>query len=127
MNRASESCGADRPLGVAAATSGHGRSYRSFIVEVVEAHGVSTRNGPPRRYEFERPPEFHVQCSNPGCHDGGVLIAPIVREMLANHETERLLMEMCPGRVLLSGTGTARVKCEGMFFIRLRFAYRFLK
>lgn len=99
------------------------REYKffRFVVEVAERCDGALLNGPVRRYEFEQLPDFHVQCSGPDCRRGGVAVAPIIREMLGDHETERLLMEMCPGRVPLPDRKTVFVKCQSMFFIRLHF------
>ena len=93
--------------------------YFRFVVEVAERCDGALLNGPVRRYEFEQLPDFHVLCSGPDCCLGGVAVAPIIREMLGDHETERLVMEMCPGRVPLPDKQAVFVKCQSMFFIRL--------
>ena len=94
--------------------------YFRFVVEVAERCDGALLNGPVRRYEFEQLPDFHVLCSGPDCCLGGVAVAPIIQEMLGDHETERLVMEMCPGRVPLPDKQAVFVKCQSMFFIRLR-------
>lgn len=94
-------------------------SFFHFVIEVAERCDGALLNGPAHRYEFEQLPDFHVQCSGPDCHAGGVSVAPLFQEMLGDHETERLVMEMCPGRVPFTNKKTVYVKCQGMFFIRL--------
>ena len=78
-------------------------SFRHFIVEVTERCEGALLNGPARRYEFEQLPDFHVQCSGPDCRHGGIAVAPIIQEMMGDHETERLVMEMCPGASAVTG------------------------
>ena len=111
----------DRSLLATAMMQDREHSIHRFVVEVAERCDGALLNGPVRKYEFERLPDFHVQCSGPDCRHGGVAVAPIAQEMIGDHETERLLIEMCPGRVPLPGNKTVFVKCQGMFFIRLRF------
>lgn len=109
-----------QPARVAAATP-EKYSFRRFIVSVTERRDGALLSGLARRYEFQQLPDFHLQCSDPHCRNGGILLTPIVREMLEDHENERLLMELCPGRVSLPDKKTVRVKCQGMFVIRLHF------
>lgn len=94
-------------------------SFFRFVIEVAERCDGALLNGPAHRYELEQLSDFHIQCSGPDCHAGGVAVAPFLREMLEDHETERLVMEMCPGRVPLLDKKTVYVKCQSMFFIRM--------
>lgn len=96
-------------------------SFRRVVVEVTEGRDGVSPSGPVRRYEIELMSDFHIACSDPGCRNGGVAIAPIAREMMAVRDTERLVMEMCPGRISKPGQRSVRVKCQGLFSIRLRF------
>lgn len=115
----------NRPAYPVAVPSTQPRSLCRFSVEVVERCDGALLNSPMRRHEFNQLPNFHVVCSDPDCHQGGVYVTPIIWEMIMDNETERLLMEMCPGRVALSDKSPLRVKCQGMFFIRLHFVRGF--
>lgn len=111
----------NRPTYMVAVPSTQARTLCRFSVEVIERPDGALLNNPMRRYEFNQLPNFHAACSDPDCHQGGVYVTPIIWEMIMDNETERLLMEMCPGRVVLADKSSVRVKCQGMFFIRLRF------
>lgn len=111
----------NRPSCLVEAPSIRPLSPRCFSVEVVERREGALLNSPMRRYEFNQLPNFHAACSDPDCRQGGVYVTPIIWEMILDNETERLLMEMCPGRVALADKSLIRVKCQGMFFIRLHF------
>lgn len=115
----------NRPSYLVEASSTRPRSLCRFSVEVVERRDGALLNSPMRRYEFNQLPNFHAVCSDPDCHQGGVYVTPIIWEMIMDNETERLLMEMCPGRVALADKPSVRVKCQGMFFIRLHFVRGF--
>lgn len=95
------------------------RTPRRLFVEVSEkAIGPTENSAPPKRI-FEQLSTVHVKCSNSDCHDGGVHLMPIVLEMLEHGETERLFMEMCPGRVRSSSNRNARIRCRNMLCIKV--------
>lgn len=120
-----EEGGRNRPSYVVALPPTRGLSHCRFSVEVIERRDGALLNSPMRRYEFNQLPNFHAACSDPDCRQGGVYVTPIIWEMIMDNETERLLMEMCPGRVALADKSPVRVKCQGMFFIRLHFVRGF--
>lgn len=115
----------NRPLHLVAVPSSRECSAFRFSVEVIERPDGALLNNPMRRYEFNQLPNFHAACSDPDCRQGGIYITPIIWEMIMDNETDRLLMEMCPGRLVLAGKSPVRVKCQGMFFIRVHFVRDF--
>ncbi len=95
------------------------QAFRRLFVEVTEKPiGDIESIALPKRI-FEQLSEVHVKCSNPRCRNGGVFLTPIIREMLVKEESERLLMEMCPGRVPSRTNKWARVRCQSMFCIKV--------
>lgn len=109
----------NQPLPVVAARLEMTRAFRRLFIEVTEKPiGAIERDASPRRI-FEQLSDVHVKCSDPNCRNGGVFLAPIIREMLQNEEAERLVMEMCPGRVPSSNRKLVRVRCQNMFCIKV--------
>ena len=99
--------------------TGTEQAFRRLFVEVTEKPiGDIESIAVPKRI-FEQLSDVHVKCSNPRCRHGGVFLTPIIREMLLNEESERLLMEMCPGRVPSSTNRFVRVRCQNMFCIKV--------
>ena len=99
--------------------SGTEQAFRRLFVEVTEKPiGDIESIAVPKRI-FEQLSDVHVKCSNPRCHNGGVFLTPIIREMLVNGESERLLMEMCPGRMPSRSNKLARIRCQNMFCIKV--------
>ncbi len=99
--------------------SGTEQAFRRLFVEVTEKPiGDIESIAVPKRI-FEQLSDVHVKCSNPRCRNGGVFLTPIIREMLLNEESERLLMEMCPGRVPAHANKWARVRCQNMFCVKV--------
>ena len=93
--------------------------FRRLFMEVTEKPiGDIESIAVPKRI-FEQLSDVHVKCSNPRCHSGGVFLTPIIREMLVNEESERLLMEMCPGRIPSRSNKLGRVRCQNMFCIKV--------
>lgn len=108
-----------QPRTVADGQSGTGQAFRRLFIEVTEKPiGDIESIAVPKRI-FEQLSDVHVKCSNPGCRHGGVFLTPIIREMLQNEERERLLMEMCLGRVPSRTNRWARVRCQNMFCIKV--------
>jgi hypothetical protein len=104
---------------VADGQSGTGHAFRRLFVEVTEKPiGDIESIALPKRI-FEQLSDVHVKCSNLRCRNGGVFLTPIIREMLVKEESERLLMEMCPGRVPSRTNKWARVRCQNMFCIKV--------
>ncbi len=94
-------------------------AFRRLFVEVTEKPiGDIESIAVPKRI-FEQLSDVHVKCSNLRCRNGGVFLTPIIREMLVNEESERLLMEMCPGRVPSRTNKWARVRCQNMFCVKV--------
>lgn len=99
-----------------------GTLHRRLYVEVTEnVVGANEGNAFPKRL-FEQLSDLHVKCTNPECRDGGVFLSPMIWEMLQQHETKRLFMEMCPGKVPLPGNRSAWVRCQKMFCIKVLLA-----
>ena len=98
-----------------------GATHRRLYVEATENIAGTKESIFPKRL-FEQLSDLHVKCTNPKCRDGGVFLAPMIWEMLQHHETKRLFMEMCPGRVQLPGNKSAWVRCQKMFCIKLLLA-----
>ncbi len=95
------------------------QAFRRLFVEVTEKPiGDIESIALPKRI-FEQLSDVHVKCSNPRCRNGGVFLTPIIREMLVKEESERLLMEMCPGRVPSRTNKLARIRCQNMFCIKV--------
>ncbi len=95
------------------------QAFRRLFIEVTEKPiGDIESIAVPKRI-FEQLSDVHVKCSNPRCRNGGVFLTPIIREMLVNEENERLLMEMCPGRVPSRTNKWARVRCQNMFCVKV--------
>ena len=108
-----------QPRAVTDVQSGTGQAFRRLFIEVTaKPIGDIEIIAVPKRI-FEQLSDVHVKCSNPRCRKGGVFLTPIIREMLVNEESERLLMEMCPGRVPSRTNKWARVKCQNMFCIKV--------
>ena len=108
-----------QPRAVTQDESGTEQAFRRLFIEVTEKPiGDLESIAVPKRI-FEQLSDVHVKCSNPRCRSGGVFLTPIIREMLVNEESERLLMEMCPGRVPSRTSKWARVRCQNMFCIKV--------
>lgn len=96
------------------------RAFRRLFVEVTEKPFSPTEISASPRRIFEQLSALHVKCSGPDCRDGGIFLLPtIIQDMLQNQETERLLMEMCPGRVPSASNKPMHVRCQNMFCIRI--------
>ncbi len=109
----------DRPPAFRALGQEGRRSPHRLFVEVSEkAIGPTESSAPPKRV-FEQLSTVHVKCSNPECRGGGVHLMPIILEMLEHGETERLFMEMCPGRVPSPNNRAVRVRCRNIFCVKV--------
>ncbi len=105
-----------------AGTRKNAHAFRRLFVEVTEKPvGPTESSASPRRI-FEQLSALHVRCSDPDCRDGGIFLLPIIQDMLQNRETERLFMEMCPGRVPSPSNQRLRVRCQNMLCIKILLA-----
>lgn len=98
------------------------RTFRHLFVEVTEKPIGPTKSSRSPRRIFEQLSALHVRCSDPACRDGGIFLLPIIQDMLLNQETERLFMEMCPGRVPSPSNKRIRVRCQNMLCIKILLA-----
>jgi hypothetical protein len=105
----------------AAATNNETRTaqFRRLFVAVTEKPIADIESIAVPKRIFEQLSDVHVKCSNRRCRNGGVFLTPIIREMLVNEENERLLMEICPGRVPSHSNKWVRVRCQNMFCIKV--------
>ena len=105
--------------GVTNGQSATGHAFRRLFAAVTEKPiGDIESIAVPKRI-FEQLSDVHVKCSNPRCRKGGVFLTPIIREMLVNEESERLLMKMCSGRVPSRSNKLTRVRCQNMSCIKV--------
>lgn len=109
----------DRQFCATALTLATTRAFRRLFVEVTEKPIGPTESSTSPRRIFEQLSALHVRCSNPDCRDGGIFLLPIIQDMLRNQETERLFMEMCPGRVRSPSNKRIRVRCQNMLCIKI--------
>ena len=108
-----------QPRAVTNGQTGTGHAFRRLFAEVTKKPiGDIESIAVPKRM-FEQLSDVHVKCSNLRCRKGGAFLTPIIREMLANEESERLLMEMCSGHVPSRTSKLARVGCQNMFCIKV--------
>jgi hypothetical protein len=107
------------PLAATNNEAGTGHAFRRLFIEVTaKPIGDIESIAVPKRI-FEQLSDVHVKCSNPRCRNGGVFLTPIIREMLVNEESERLLMEMCSGRVPSRTNKWTRIRCQSIFCIKV--------
>lgn len=88
-------------------------------LEVVEEGIGASRVVRQLKLYLEDLPTARIKCSNPLCRAGGVLVAPLLREMLGRDEGVQLSMEMCPGRSTIKRRSARAQKCSNMFAVRL--------
>ena len=51
-----------------------------------------------RDFTLSHPPDEHIRCPRPGCTEGGWRLGDVLRAMVAQGETERRMVLLCPGR-----------------------------
>ena len=93
------------------------------IVEVEERGQVPQHHRHFRKYTKKNLGEF-IDCSNPPCYDGVFSIGSILREMVAQKQTELETLECCQGNEASEKGKRIYRSCANIFSIRVSIKYR---
>lgn len=95
-----------------------------LTVEVEEFGEGTTKWNRERVYRKQRFPGEYIDCHNPLCYNGGFSIGEILREMVANRQTELYTSKLCQGNEGSPKGRRIHKKCMNGFHVKVSIKYK---